>query len=1218
MRKLLGTGAVLILMWVALRPAPAEERASSTGFSIALESAEKALTAKNHAEARRQVFRALERDAQAPAAWAMRARWAEAVGETDERIYSLHKELALRLSQGAPKKQTKALRKTLESVDPLAKRYLDLSTGFVDRLLDLAQAYHKAKRPHSAIRVYQQVLALDPEHAEAAKAIEEISAAPDPTLAETAKPKDLLADVSVQWIREFDTKHKLWDERARLERPNYTTYTDAGYEVMVRCAEAMEQMNAFYRVFFRYGHDDGKAVPRINLNIFREKDTYLEKGIGPPVDWSKGHFTGGAVEVWIGSSGFDSMTGTLFHEAAHQFIGLATNAVGWLNEGLACFFEGCRIQSNGTVLMNMPASGRLFSLAGRMDKGWMKDAADGIDKADPSKSRPPKSPTFRILIENDYAWGPPWYAPTWGVVFFLYNYQDPVDGRFVYRDAFRTFIDASGGRKGAKAVENFEEVVLAHPKPLTKSLRKSKEVTVQLPTTVEELDPVWKTWILALREEQRGRSKVQRPFLDWAHFAIERKDLIAASEHFERGLREAPRDVDLLVEFADLLAGKLKNKDRATKLLHTAIAALESSPKPDEKRIAELDARLERLDRSHRSLNRVHRSLERSARAIAESYLASKHYLMAMHVSAGLGTNLRMPRMLAYFKEAVQRSGKTLALWQLAYNEFDLHGWATGGSKVFEPYGTILRSRFGTYEAGKYAYSFLMLDKVTSGDYSMEAEVRIVKGENAFAGLVFGQKSSQAFHGVMLFPEGLLDVASFYGPGDFKTWRHEDVDMASKEWHTLRLDVAGPDVDVWFDGRLVANQTFAGRDVLSGRFGLITGPGKAQFRSVRYLARDSSDPGAEIERAVRRAELAKEDTRRPGYHMGFVPPWPQAKTWVQSPRTSYAERGLVPTLVVLWSLKQNAVLPIHEWLGHLAKQHAASGLEIISVCEDADPKDLASHLESYPFPGSVALDTFVASKGGAGETMNQFAAGRKGYPWVLLLDIDQKVVWEGNPGFHRKFPWKPGEVVHVDGPLADLVKRHNLPALKPWMKAWAAGGREATVRGDLEAAAEHLDVAKTLPGQHVPAVADAQALRNTILRALEGLAGVAAELHEREMEPALPTLLAWADLLKHEIDADLRAALEKSFKKGSVRRWRQVLKLCGQTHKRIEKGKDARESVKAFRGKLAADTSPMVVRMRDKIDAALAGKDDAALRAALSGATSLPARWLARDYLQLR
>ena len=38
----------------------------------------------------------------------------------------------------------------------------------------------------------------------------------------------------------------------------------------------MEQMNAFYRVFFQYGADGKKSISRIDLNIFKSRDEYLE------------------------------------------------------------------------------------------------------------------------------------------------------------------------------------------------------------------------------------------------------------------------------------------------------------------------------------------------------------------------------------------------------------------------------------------------------------------------------------------------------------------------------------------------------------------------------------------------------------------------------------------------------------------------------------------------------------------------------------------------------------------------------------------------------------------------------------------------------------------------------------------------------------------------------------------------------------------------------
>src|SRR4029453_10437349 len=104
-----------------------------------------------------------------------------------------------------------------------------------------------------------------------------------PSLAESAKPKDLLADVSEEWIRKHDAAHGTWETRAKIERANYVTETHAGYAVLVRAAEAMEQMNAFYRRFFRYGTEkDGKSVPKIELHLFPTHEEYLKLGKGPP------------------------------------------------------------------------------------------------------------------------------------------------------------------------------------------------------------------------------------------------------------------------------------------------------------------------------------------------------------------------------------------------------------------------------------------------------------------------------------------------------------------------------------------------------------------------------------------------------------------------------------------------------------------------------------------------------------------------------------------------------------------------------------------------------------------------------------------------------------------------------------------------------------------------------------------------------------------------
>jgi tetratricopeptide (TPR) repeat protein len=252
-----------------------------TPFTVALEGARKALAAKDLEKARAQLDRALERDPRSVKAWDLRARLAEANGDRDEQVFSLHREHKLLVAQKAPKSEQDAVRGKLIGLDPIAPELLDLSKVFIAKLAPIAQQYEKDKRPHSAIRVHKAMLALDPELETSRAAIERIAAAPDPSLAADAKPKDLLADVSREWIASTTSNTLDWDTRAKLERENYTTYTDAGYEVLVRAAEAMEQMNAFYRASSSTARRRTAEVPRIDLAHLQEPRRVPEARQGP-------------------------------------------------------------------------------------------------------------------------------------------------------------------------------------------------------------------------------------------------------------------------------------------------------------------------------------------------------------------------------------------------------------------------------------------------------------------------------------------------------------------------------------------------------------------------------------------------------------------------------------------------------------------------------------------------------------------------------------------------------------------------------------------------------------------------------------------------------------------------------------------------------------------------------------------------------------------------
>jgi len=1212
---------LLLVLLLAAAPFRPPAPAGSGAFERALDEARRALTANDLPGAQAALERALERDPNALAAWELQERWAEAKGDKDERVYALHRQLALARAQKKDKATLAALNARLLPLDPVAQPLVALRTKYVDKLVKLAEGYEKAKRPHSAIRTYKQALALDPERDDLRATIERLANAPDPSLAEDARPRDLLEGISEEWIAEHDAEHEEWKDRARLERENYVTQTDAGYEVLVRTAEAMEQMNGFYRRFFRYGSEgDKRSVSRIEVNIFKTRDEYTKD----PKDWSGGHFTGSAVETYIPDGGFEAMLSVLFHEAAHQFVSLATNASGWLNEGLASFFEGSRILSNGTVLMNLPATHRLFPLVERMQKGWMADVTDGIDPADVTKD-PPKAPTFRIVLEDRYEWGPPWYAPTWGVVYFLYNFQDPADGRFVYRKAFAEFIDASGGKMGEGAIETFEEVVLGHPEPVTEGERS----TLKLPTTVDEVDEVWKSYLYALVDQQTGRAKAAPPYREWARHARTRGALDDAAEFYELALATTPRDVALLIDFAGFL-GERKSDDRATKLLNQAAVELERAPPVDEKRLGEVEALLRKYDAQYERLEDVRGELVKDARALVDQYLAADLDLMAMEVSFRLGQELAEPSLFAGYEAALRKEGRSPERWRLAYDEESLDGWrAAGLEDKFVPQGELLLAKNGVYAKGAGDYTFLTLDEVTSGDFSMEAEVQATSGQVVFAGLVFGRKSATDFHALVLYPpapdkNGFVNLVTFYGSGASDTWRRNPVqhrDAGKKEapkdaeatttpagestFYKLRIDVTGRLVDVWVDGQFMATQEFPSLDVVRGSFGLLCGRGQAAFRNVRYLARSARDPSAEIERKLRQGSASAEESRN-GSWLGLVPPFPDTQRWLQGARSDWGEKRGFPQMLVFWSLAQNDQVEIDGWLRSQAEKHADVGLEVVSVLSGWDGDGAEDYLKQHVFPGAVALDA-IKDNQGIGVTFERFEVGRFHLPRVILLDIDGKVAWEGDPGFTKGERWK-GQESLVDVPLRELVSKRRLPELLTWKRAWPTA-RADVARGAFAAAAPTLKAASDFDATVTPEVAEAQAIVATLEGALEDADALAQELAAAKREPALEVLHAWAEALGHPVPST--KVQKAALKADTLTSWKRSQALLKPVLVKLQAGKDpgALDDVLA---KVAALPGAFPAELVERVRAA--GTDPAALRQALEEGQELPALWLTREH----
>lgn len=1200
----------------------------SASFPYILQSAERALENGQLATAHQRVMDALERDAKALSAWDLRARIAAAGEQIDEQLFSLHRHYQLAEAQGFKKRELKELQARINELDPFARDLFGLKEEFLDKLQPVATAYEKDGRPHSAIRVHKEILALDPQNAQSLAAIERIASAPDPSLAGDAKPKDLMADVSEEWVREFDEEHSDWKTRAKLDRQNYVTYTDAGYEVMVRAAEAMEQMNAFYRVFFNYGLEgEGGAVPKISLHIFRDRDEYLEKGIGPPVEWSGGHFTGNAVETYIGPGGFEEMTGTLFHEAAHQFVSLATTASGWLNEGLASFFEGTRILSNGTVIMNLPANHRLFPLAARMENGWMTDHDDGIDPNDPNTT-PDKAPTFRIIVENRYQWGPPWYAPTWGLVYFLYNYQDRVDGRFVYRAAFGEFMNSSGGRVGDGAVENFEDTVLASPQDPTPGAEYDEALT--LPKNITQLDALWKEWILELRDVQSGQKEFERPYLVWAENAVTRGEIHVAAEHYEKGLVQAPEDLDLLSSFADFLAEHMDDEDRASSLMLRALRIVETAEEPDEKLITKLERQLAKWDKRQKKLTELHEEIETLAMSVAQRYLAAGRPMMAMDVSWRLGEALDAAPLFGVYSDALAIKGSSNWIWKLAYNEENLDGWATAAGTSFSADGSFLTANFQS--ANAFDYQFLTLDTVTGGDFSMQVDVQVDKGKVGFAGLVFGQKSPQAFHALILYPprdtrvEGKsieqppsVDLTTFYSPDDFRIWRHAPAERKVKagmsgsgEWHTLRLDVVGSSVDIWVDGEFTASQDMGDPNVLRGSFGLITAPGQARFRDVRYLERPPRDPGAKVERRLRMDALKARggDTGAvSGSYLGIVPPLPDAERWVGGELESFSdpEKPRVK-LIALWSIQQNDLLPIDGWLRDLDKRYGPEGLEIVSVMAATDDAAADAYLASHPVPGHVAIDRFGET--GIGETFTDYSIERFNLPRLLLVDVDGRVAWEGDPGFAIGQAYTAGQSSYLDSPLRELIDKRELGALIAWHAAWDASEAQREA-GNFASLLDLIEAARAFDPKADRTVAKALAMRTAVELVADDPMALLDTFEERGVGPALPVLVDWALALGIEYKSKDRKEFGKLDRREQMSDWEDVVTECRRLENHLGTDREA-DKLDALEAVCEESTGHFPAEVLRQLRIARRNGDD--LSAFIAGVPDVPAQWLASEY----
>ena len=969
-------------------------------------------------EALAAVTSVLERDARHLEALELLALASERIDDLDQAVHAWHRffeRLAVMAKSTVPSKKRRDLTAHLLELDPAAEVYEKLREDHIDELIALGKDYAKRKDWLGALETFQMVLGVDPGNRVSAGQLVSVrrSGGREVAVDDVYAGGDPLAGSSAEEIADLDAKHSGWDRAHKKSTDNYRYRTNAGITVLETSAIAMEQMNRFYRRFFHY-KENGGNTPKIEIRIFKNRQEYLEFGTSP-AKWSGGQFTGDAVETYASGqvgdeSAIRSMYRTLFHEAAHQFVRLSGPGVpGWLNEAYASFFEGCVILSNGTVRWNQVPPGRMFPLANRLEYGYMKSVEEAGRGPDGEFRTPPGAPSLRMIIENQYTWGPPWYAPTWGLVYFLYNYRDE-QGLPIYRAALHEYYESFATGKEFEPATHFEEVVLAGS-PLSR---------VQ---TVDELTPIWRNWILELRDRETGRKNSGDEIERFAQAAFERGDLEQAREFYLEALEDRPMDAELLWGAATVHE-ELKEKPRAAARYRQFKRVLDLEGQTDDERYDQSAIKIRRLDALATRQERLRARLADKGLALARDYESRAMPTMALEISRRLSAFFSVPEALDYYRDLAMRTGKSLARWKFAYNESNLEGWS-GSQSVWSPYGNVLRAKWRDMDwptAGGIDTDMLIADLPFDGDYSLEAQLRIpADSEGAalgrLAGLCFGVKST-VFHGVFLLPDA-LDVVTSRG-GDWQVHGH-DAAPIGHDWHTLRIDVANKNVDVYLDGLYVRSLEFANSHVLRGGFGLICGTGEVAFRNVRVLARDPNDPAARVEREIAlKGVMADASKRMDGSFLGSTPPPLKTREWVQGEKLDLKSAPSRPVMLVFWSPSQDQQVLTTGYLRHLLEISAGSDLETIVVCDWAtEAQEVKDYLQAHPLPGvRVAIDE-------NGQTYDSFfvKAGHHGYPRILLIDREGNVQFEGSLGLPGGREWQEGDAVIVDLPLENLLNR---------------------------------------------------------------------------------------------------------------------------------------------------------------------------------------------------
>lgn len=722
-------------------------------------------------------------------------------------------------------------------IDPFAGESLELQQGFSEAQVALGQAYLEAGFFANALAAWiarLDTVAPDSDEAvEARAAITRCLAEGGDFVGRLGLAPDLSAgERDEAWIADFNRKTAKWSRAGEWETPHYRIKVAGNWKLGEATARAMEEAHAFYREIWGIIPDPApKSVDEslrdinitpIAVNIFATRDEYLKRTGSP--EWSGGVFTGGSVETYdhgSGSGSWRSTLTTLYHEASHQFMSEAVGSPpSFINEGVACLFESILVLPNGTIRRDLPTKRYLTELAKTLraqpsfDLAFVMDAKNGNE--------------------------PSFYAPRWGLVYFLRMYVDD-QGAYVYRDQLENYI--YGFKRGAPGdpAEHFESYFVE---------------PFQIPgiTNFVEFTEVWRQWILDLEAAEKDSSGRVAKLRKRARMGGLKKDWQTALAFHERVLDLEPGDLDAIWGVAQA-AEELGQIDQAVFMARQLIDLAE----PEDKRRQDADTLHKSLDEQAGDWADARRRLVGGMAGLALRYDREEMPLMAMRVAQDvLDIDPFDASARALIGRLERETGRTVIRWRRLFNGLDLDGWYGAkteeaffveDSQLVADYGRVAGAAGGADAEGDSLYQTIFLERAVQGDWSMEARIR-AGSDWEIAGLCFGARDSDNFEGVVLRKgsdgSNRLDFGSFHGSwvfrgdGSYKA----DYDPTGPEGTLLRVDVRNRKVSVTIDG-VPLHPVVDGKkqdsiqypmSALRGDAGLLVSKGVTRFTDLRMLA----------------------------------------------------------------------------------------------------------------------------------------------------------------------------------------------------------------------------------------------------------------------------------------------------------------------------------------------------------------------------------------------